>query len=220
MTTTHTTSTHPSTTKEKIMKKHLRKSPTTKTLALLGAGALITAAALTGCSSSDSTAAAPADAASAPADTAAGAATVLPVDTNPIVNTATDQTLQVTYAAVEDNVDPATNKPVDDNLELTLKNTGSVPLTGLEVFYEMTDVTTGAKEGYYQALDGVTIPAGQETTVFFDNGTGVGHYPDNQFSLYRTSNNEVDFAVQVSAKEAAVATATAVKSVNTGEKAD
>lgn len=222
MTTTHTTSTHPSTTKERIMKQHLRKTPTTKTLALLGAGALITAAALTGCSSSDSAAAAPAPAdaaASAPADTAA-AATVLPVDTNPIVNTATDQTLQVTYAAVEDNVDPATNKPIDDNLELTLKNTGSVPLTGLEVYDEMTDVTTGAKEGYYQALDGVTIPAGQETTVFFDNGSGVGHYPDNQFSLYRTSNNEVDFAVQVSAKEAAVATATAVKSVNTGEKAD
>lgn len=221
MTTTHTTSTHPSTTKEKTMKKHLRKSPTTTTLALLGAGALITAAALTGCSSSDSTAAAPADAAaSAPADAAAGAAAVLPVDKNPIVNNAADQTLQVTYAAVEDNVDPATNQPIDDNLELTLKNTGSVPLTGLEVYYEMTDVTTGAKEGYYQALDSVTIPAGQETTVFFDNGTGVGHYPDNQFSLYRTSNNEVDFAVQVSAKEAAVATATAVKSVNTGEKAD
>lgn len=203
------------------MKKHLRTSPTTKTLALLGAGALITAAALTGCSSSDTTAAAPADtAASAPADATAGAGTVLPVDTNPIVNNATDQTLQVTYAAVEDNVDPATNQPIDDNLELTLKNTGSVPLTGLEVYYEMTDVTTGAKEGYYQALDGVTIPAGQETTVFFDNGTGVGHYPDNQFSLYRTSDNEVDFAVQVSAKEAAIATATAVKSVNTGEKAD
>ena len=200
----------------------MKKKINLTSIALMGAGALLATAGLAACSSSsggtaESAASAPAGTSSPAADTAG---TVLPVDANPIVNSATDQSLQVTYAAVEDNVDPATGQPIDDTLELTLTNTGSVPLTGLEVYYEMTDVTTGAMEGYYQALDGVTIPAGQETTVFFDNQSGVGHYPDNKFSLYRTSTNEVDFAVQVSANEAAIATAAAIKSVNTGEQAD
>ncbi|MBI1350077.1 MAG: hypothetical protein GC156_03045 [Actinomycetales bacterium] len=212
-----------------------------KSIALMSASAVIAAGALAACSSGStagstttivnkspaSAAAAPAQASvpassapAAPAGGSAAAGVVLPIDHNPIVNTATDQTLAITYAAVEDNVDPATGKAIDDNLELTLKNTGTVPLTGLEVYYEMTDVVTGATEGYYQALDGITIAPGQETTVFFDNKSGVGHYPDNQFSLYRTSANEVDFTIQVSAKESAIATATAMKSANTGEQAD
>ena len=105
-------------------------------------------------------------------------------------------------------------------MPLTLKNTGPTPLTGLEVYYKMTDVVTGQTEAYYQRLDGVTIPAGQETTVYFDNQTGPGHFPENQFSIYRSSTNEVDFAIQVSAPGAKIATATAVKATGTGEKVD
>lgn len=156
----------------------------------------------------------------AAADSGNSSAVVLPVDKNPIVNAATDKSLQVTYAAVEDNVDPTTGKAIDDCLELTLANSGSAPLTGLEVYYEMVDAVTGASEGYFQSLDGVSVPAGQEVTVYFDNQTGPGHFPDNKFSLYRTSDNQVDFAIQVSANEAAIATATAVKAENTGEQAD
>ena len=84
----------------------------------------------------------------------------------------------------------------------------------------MTDVVTGQTEAYYQKLDGLSIPAGQETTVYFDNQAGPGHYPENQFSIYRSSTNEVDFAIQAAANGAKVATATAVKATGTGEKVD
>jgi hypothetical protein len=145
---------------------------------------------------------------------------VLPVTSNPIVNTATAATLEISFAGVEDLVDPATGKAIDDRLMLTLRNTGTTPLTGLEVYYEMTDIVTGATEAYYQKLDSLSIPAGQDATVFFDNTTDPGHYPENQFSIYRSSTNEVDFTIQVSAAEAKSATATAVKATGTGEKVD
>ncbi len=203
------------------------------TLAAIGAAGLLTALTATGCSSAASssptaaaaTSSASAPAASAPADSAAAASgapsgVVLPVASNPIVNTATASMLAITYAAVEDNVDPATGKAIDDRLQLTLKNSGSTPLSGVEVYYEMTDVVTGAKEGYYQKLDGLSIPAGQDATVYFDNTTDPGHYPENQFSIYRSSTNEVDFAIQASAPGAKIATATAVKATGTGEKVD
>jgi hypothetical protein len=201
-----------------------------RTLAAIGAAGLLTALTATGCSTaarSSPTSAAAADAASAPAASApaasapaASAGVVLPVASNPIANAATAPTLAITYAAVEDNVDPATGKAIDDRLQLTLKNSGSTPLTGIEVYYEMTDIVTGAKEGYYQKLDGLTIPAGKDATVYFDNKTDPGHYPENQFSIYRSSTNEVDFAIQASALGAKVAIATAVKATGTGEKVD
>ena len=204
-----------------------------RTLAAIGAAGLLTAITVTGCSSAASTsptsaaaatAAAAAPAASAPAASApaasAPAGVVLPVSSNPIVNTATAATLEISFAGVEDLVDPATGKAIDDRLMLTLRNTGTTPLTGLEVYYEMTDIVTGATEAYYQKLDGVSIPAGQETTVYFDNTTDPGHFPENEFSIFRSSTNEVDFAIQVSAAEAKIATATAVKAIGTGEKVD
>lgn len=194
----------------------------------IGAAALITALAVTGCSStsSSSTGAASAPAVSAPAASAPAADgttashPVLPVTSNPINTSGTATTLQITQAAVEDNVDPATGQAIDDRLQLTLKNTGATPLDGVEVYYEMTDVVTGQTEAYYQKLDGLSIPAGQETTVYFDNQAGPGHYPENQFSIYRSSTNEVDFAIQAAANGAKVATATAVKATGTGEKVD
>lgn len=193
-------------------------------LVLAASGLVITGAAVAGCSTgtvaSAPSAAAPQPAAATTAAASASSGPVLPVTSNPIVNTATTPDLQITYAAVEDNIDPTTSQPIDDRLELTLKNTGQTPLTGLEVYYEMTDVVTGQTEAYYQRLDGVTIPAGQETTVYFDNQTGPGHFPENEFSIYRSSTDEVDFAIQVSAPGAKIATATAVKATGTGEKVD
>ena len=196
------------------------------TLATITASTLLAGLTLTGCSSTPTSS----PPASAPAQSAAGslaspapgaaAGVVLPVTANPIVNTSTNAALAVTYAAVEDNVDPVTGQAIDDRLELTLQNTGSTPLAELEVYYEMTDVVTGQKEAYYQPLTGLTLPAGQQATVYFDNQGDPGHYPENQFSLYRSSTNEVDFTIQVSTPDAQIATATAVKATGTGEKVD
>lgn len=202
----------------------MKHTASRKTLVGATASLLLVATALAGCSAAGGTAGP--TTASTSAGTTAGttggttAGVVLPVTSNPIVNTATEPTLEITYAAVEDNVDPATGKAITDRLELTLKNTGTTALDGFEAYYEMTDVTTGQKEAYYQKLDGVQLPAGQETTIYFDNETGPGHFPENQFSLYRSSTNEVDVAIQVSATGAKIATGTAVKSVGTGEQAD
>jgi hypothetical protein len=152
--------------------------------------------------------------------TSAPASVVLPVSSDPIVNTATAPTLSITYAAAENNIDQTTNKNIADRLELTLKNTGTTPLTGFEVYYTMTDTKTGKSEAYYEKLTGLILSAGQSSTVYFDNKTDPGHYPENTFSIYRTSNNQVDFAIQVSATGAKIATATATKSPGTGEKVD
>ena len=152
--------------------------------------------------------------------TSATASVVLPVSSDPIVNTATAPTLSITYAAAENNIDPVTNKNIADRLELTLKNTGTTPLTGFEVYYTMTDTKTGKSEAYYEKLSGMVLAAGQASTVYFDNKTDPGHYPENAFSIYRTSNNQVDFAIQVSATGSKIATATATKSPGTGEKVD
>lgn len=187
----------------------------TNRLAAVLVASVMALAGTTGCASSTGTAA---PAASTAAASTSGA--VLPVDTNPIANSSTTAGLSITYAAVEDNVDPDTQKALSDQLELTIDNATSSEATGLEVFYTMTDVTTGQTESYYQDLGSLTIPAKSSTTIYFDGGTGVGHYPENKYSIYRSSSNQVDFTIEVSAAGLKPVTTTATKGVGTGEVAD
>jgi hypothetical protein len=149
--------------------------------------------------------------------TAAGSTQVLPVAENPIVNTSTKEGLQIISAMVENNVDPATKKDLSDRLQITIKNTTSETLSDLEVYYQMRDATTQKTEGYYQKLTDFSLAPGAEGTVYFDSETGAGHYPENTFSLYRTSANEVVFSIEVSAAGYAPAMGEAVKAVGTGE---
>lgn len=189
--------------------------------------AAIAALGLTVAACGSSTTAAPAAtstaAPSAPADTASPAATapagapVLPVASNPIVNDSTKPGLKITSAAVENNVDPATKQDIADRLQIALTNSSTTPMSDIEVYYEMTDTTTGAKEGYYQKLTGFTLAPGETGTVFFDNETGPGHYPENTYSLYRTSKNEVVFAIEASQAGFAPAMGKATKGPGTGE---
>jgi hypothetical protein len=134
------------------------------------------------------------------------ASPVLPVQTNPIQNTSTAPGLRIVSVLVENNVDPATKKATDDHLEIKLENTGPKALTGLEVYYELTDPSTGAHEGYYRKLDGLAIAPGATQTVHFDSKSGPGHYPDNKYSLYNTSKNALQVKVTVSAAGVAVQT--------------
>lgn len=146
-----------------------------------------------------------------------GGAAILPISTNPITNNSSAAGLTVVSAKVEDNVDPSTQQPIADRLQVQLKNTSSSTLTGFEIFYTMKDVTTQKTESYYVPLTGVSLAVGAETTVYFDNETGAGHFPENKFSIYRSSQNQVDFSIEVSAKGVAVAHGTASKGVGTGE---
>ncbi len=149
----------------------------------------------------------------------AGSSSLLPVTTNPITNTSTAPGLSIVTAIAENNVDPTTQQPVPDRLQVTLKNTSSSTLNGFEIYYTMTDAVTHASESYYLPLTGLTLAAGATTDVYFDNETGARHYPENSYSLYRSSKNQVDFAIEVSAKGVAVAKGKAVKSAGTGEVA-
>lgn len=163
-------------------------------------------------SSSTGPSAQPAATASAPA--------VLPVATNPIHNPSTNPGLSITDAIAENNVDPQTKAPVGDRLQFTIHNSSQQPLSSLQVYYTMKDKSTGKTESYFQQLTGLTLAPHSSQTVYFDNGTGPGHYPENKYSLYRSSTNQVDFSIEASASGLAPATATAVKSPGSGEKLD
>ena len=110
-----------------------------------------------------------------------------------------------------------TKQPTADRLQVTLKNTSSASLSGFEIYYTMTDATTKQKESYYLPLTGLTLAAGATTDVFFDNQAATNHFAENTYSIYRSSKNQVDFAIEVSAKGVAIAKGTAVKSAGTGE---
>lgn len=153
------------------------------------------------------------------APTGAASDAVLPVDSNPIVNASTAVGLTVT-AAAEDNVDPATNAAIDDRLQVTVRNETTAELSSFEIFYVMTDVTTGASESYYQDLTGFSLAAGAEDTLSFDGESGPGHFPENAFSIYRSSKNQVDFTIEVSAAGVQVAEATATRGSGEGDAAD
>jgi hypothetical protein len=145
---------------------------------------------------------------------------VLPVASNPIKTGGTQEGLKITSAMVEDNVDPVTKKAMADRLQVTVENGAVASISDLEIYYTMTDATTKKSEGYYQKLTGITIEPGKTATVYFDNKTQAGHYPENKYSIYRSSKNQVDFSIMVSAPGFKPATSVAKKSIGTGETVD
>ncbi len=152
--------------------------------------------------------------------TPAAGGQILPVASDPISNTATEQTLTIDSVLVENNVDAA-GKAADDHLEITLTNTGATELGGFEIYSTFTDTTDGISESYYTELPGTfTIPAGGTRVAHFDNTGEPDHFPVNEFSLYKTSANAQDVTVEVSANGAAVQTATIMKDPGGAETAD
>ena len=145
---------------------------------------------------------------------------VLPVASNPISNTSTEPGLKIEKVLVEDNVNPATGKDAPDHLEIALRNESDKEMSGFEVYYEITDLTTDAKEGYHAKLEGFTIPAGGERVVHFDDTGEPDHYPVNKFSLYHLSKNEMQVDVTVSATGFAPQTATVKKDAGGDENPD
>jgi len=145
---------------------------------------------------------------------------VLPVTSNPISNTSTAPGLKIDKVLVEDNVNPATGKDAPDHLEIVLRNDSKQELSEFEVYYEITDLTTGAKEGYHSKLEGFAIPAGATRAVHIDNTDEKDHYPENEFSLYRLSRNELQFDVMVSATGVAPQTSSVKKDAGGDENPD
>ncbi|GAB2915842.1 hypothetical protein GCM10027047_12030 [Rhodococcus aerolatus] len=191
------------------------RTPVRVALAAVAAGAALLLSACGGTSSST----APAAAGSSAGGSAAAGAPVVPVPSNPISNTATAKTLGIDKLQVENNTDAA-GAAVDDHLQFDVRNTGTTPLSGFEVFYTFADSASGAKESYYFKLpDTFTVPAGATTTVNFDNTGAPGHFAVNKFSLFYTSKAALDVTVEVSATGAAPVTATVTKGPGGSENA-
>ena len=145
---------------------------------------------------------------------------VVPVAKNPIINSSKVSGISIASAKVQDNIDPVTKKAITDRLLIAVVNKGTKAATGFEIYYTMTDSVTKASENYSLSLTGFTVKAGKTGYLNFDGKTGVGHFPENKFSIYRSSTNEVKFKIQISAKGYKIANSTAVKDKGTSEKVD
>ena len=178
---------------------------------------------VTACGGTSTPAAIPATttASSTVGSAAADGSTVLPVTSNPISNTATAVSLVIDEVLVENNVDASTGATADDHLEIAVRNSGADTLSGFEVFYTITDPTTGEAESYYTSLpDSFDVVSGSTRRIHFDNSGAVDHFADNAYSLYHTSMNGLEFSVTVSAGNAAPQTVTVLKDPGGDEVAD
>jgi hypothetical protein len=105
---------------------------------------------------------------------------VIPVTKNPIVNKSKKVGFTILSAQVQDNTD--------------LK-----AISTFAIYYTMIDQVTKASESYYQKLVPFLIPAKSIGYIAFDNTKGLGHFPENTYSIYRNSKNEVKFIIELSA---------------------
>jgi hypothetical protein len=100
---------------------------------------------------------------------------------------------------VENNYDPVAKKDASDHLEIELQNTAGKDINSLVAYYTITDSTSNQKEAYIHPLNGLTLKAGETTSIHFDQAEGPDHFRANPNSLYYTSKNELRFSVTISA---------------------
>lgn len=120
---------------------------------------------------------------------------------------------------VENNVDPATKKDAPDHLEIQVFNDGAADLSGLTLYYTLTDADSGAKESYVYHPQ-VTVPAGGEARIHVDDGTTPEHLRANPNSLYVTSMAGKHVTVSLQADGFAAVQGTIEKDPGGAEAAD
>lgn len=146
---------------------------------------------------------------------------ILPVASgDPITNNATVPGFVIASAIVENNTDPITKTITNDHLEVTLKNIVSKDITQFETYYSVKDLVTHVSDAYYTKLTGFILKAGETRRFHFDNAGKVDHYRENNYSVYRTSKNMMQFDVTVSAANYKVQTITIKKDKGGTEKVD
>ena len=106
---------------------------------------------------------------------------------NPLDSAGAPATYAVKEALVENNYDYGAKKDAADHLELLVTNSGSAALTGLSIYYSITDADTGKVDGTFRTLDGFSVPAGGEARIHLDDGAVAGHFRANPNSVYITS---------------------------------
>ena len=139
---------------------------------------------------------------------------------NPIDMGGTPAPFTIKEALVENNYDYAAKKDATDHLELLIANSGTTPLTGLSVYYSMTDADSGKVEGTFRRLDGFSVPAGGEARLHFDDGKMAGHFRANPNSIYLTSQAAKTVTVVVKAEGFAPVAVDIAKDKGGAEAAD
>lgn len=129
---------------------------------------------------------------------------------NPIRENSTGTGFTISGLQVENNVD-ADGADTADHLEFKVSSTGSADLTGFELYYTITDQSTGTVQGYYRALPGLTLKTGETQTLHFDNTNQPGHYSVNPNSAFYTDVNALTLEVTMHAPGVAPQTASIAK---------
>lgn len=119
---------------------------------------------------------------------------------NPIVEASTTQGFKINSVLAENNVD-AGGATVDDHLELTVTNTSATDITnGWDLFYSLTDKTTGDVQSFYLPLPGFSIPAGKTVHLHVDTSGAAGHFRADPNSAYYKGKNAMQVDVILHAK--------------------
>jgi hypothetical protein len=155
------------------------------------------------------------------ASTSSAPKQVLPINGgNPIVNDSKVTGFSIKSAIAENNVDLTSKKIATDHLEITLKNITTKDISQFEVYYSIKDLVTNVSDSYFSKLSGFVLKAGATEAFHFDNTGQPGHYPENNYSLYRTTKNAMQIEVTVSAPSYKVESVTIMKDKGGTEKVD
>lgn len=127
---------------------------------------------------------------------------------------------RITSVLVENNVNPATGKDASDHLEIFLKSSAKSDITGLSLYYTITDLVTKVTQSYTVPLTGFTLKAGETKSVHVDTTGEAGHFRANPNSLYYQSQNEMRVDVVISASGHKSQTGTVTKDKGGAEEAD
>ncbi len=138
---------------------------------------------------------------------------------NQIKNTASKEGFTILTTTVENSTDAA-GKSVSDHLELTIKNTAGRDLTDFEVYYTITDPTTGKKEGYYKKLTRFVLRNGETKSINFDNKQGDSHFSTNRNSIYYSSTDKLLFTIMLSTPGYKLQTTNVEKAAGGAEQKD
>jgi len=132
----------------------------------------------------------------------------------------------IVAAKVEDNFDPVTKKDIPDHLEISLNNPAAVGVQGLQIFYTITDSTSGKTESYYRNLSAFKFPANSPMVLHFDSkGSPDSTLPGDHFrlnpnSLLYKSPNAKTMTIEIAATGFQPSTLSIKKDAGGAEKAD
>ena len=129
---------------------------------------------------------------------------------NPIQESSTTVGFTISGLQVENNTD-ADGADVADHLEFKVNNSGTTDLTNFDIYYTLTDQTTGAAQGYYRTLPGFAVKAGEIKTIHFDNTGQPDHFSVNPNSAFYTNLNALTLDVNLNAPGFATQTASVDK---------